>query len=445
MRWTPAPRWAGERRELGFGSPIEVNGVGGPNSTAAGGAIYDPIMSSRGTAIGEPLPYDEEFLYHLSRGSEFLIANRVGEAKEELERALVVQPRDAKGQDLLAGVYFRLGVYPRAIELWSALVDQHPDDVPLRVNLGLALLKTAQLEESVMHLTRATTLDEGHGRAWGYLGLALWREGRLDKARDAFVRGGQASMARRMEEILGISASGHLGASLSVVPPPLPDPLDSSMPRRPSIPPTPWAHADSTSASIDLAVLARTERVSYPPTLRTALDRWVARPIEGESFGVTESGVLLVTPQGGDVVVVRERALALRGIASEGKGPLAVVTVGRQAVVAAPEGHGIHTVSLGDDEILYVVERLLLAYDVSAGGETRTIEAGAVSFRVAQLRGRASVALCCARRPIALASAGEPLGVSVTRLVGWSGRLFPATTGSGDALVLRGEGTVLVA
>ncbi len=401
-------------------------------------------MSSSGSAMEEPLPYDEEFLYHLSRGSEFLIANRVGEAKEELERALVVQPRDAKGQDLLAGVYFRLGVYPRAIELWNALVEQHPDDVPLRVNLGLALLKTAQLEDSVMHLTRATTLDEGHARAWGYLGLALWREGRLDRARDAFVRGGQASMARRMEEILGISGGGHVGASLSVVPPP-PSDAEDAPPRRPSIPPTPWARTDSASASIDLAVLERTERVSYPPTLRTALDRWIAKPVDGESLGVSEGGVLLVTPQAGDVVVVRARALALRGTASEGNGPLAVVTRGRQAVAAAPEGHAIYTVSLADDEMLYIVERHLLAYDVSAGGETRTIEAGGVAFRVAQLRGRASVALSCARRPIALASAGEPLGVSATRLVGWSGRLFPATTGTGDALVLRGEGTVLVA
>ena len=39
-------------------------------------------MSSRGSAVEEPLPYDEEFLYHLSRGSEFLIANRVGEFVE---------------------------------------------------------------------------------------------------------------------------------------------------------------------------------------------------------------------------------------------------------------------------------------------------------------------------------------------------------------------------
>ena len=52
----------------------------------------------------------EDFLFHLYRGSELLQDNRVHEAKEELEQALKLQPRDAKGQDLLAVVYFRLGL-----------------------------------------------------------------------------------------------------------------------------------------------------------------------------------------------------------------------------------------------------------------------------------------------------------------------------------------------
>jgi hypothetical protein len=402
-------------------------------------------MSSRGSAVEEPLPYDEEFLYHLSRGSEFLIANRVGEAKEELERALVFQPRDAKGQDLLAGVYFRLGVYPRAIELWSALVDQHPDDVPLRVNLGLALLKTAQLEDAVLHLTRATSLDEGHARAWGYLGLALWREGRLDRAREAFLRGGQASMARRMEEMLGISAAGHLAPSLSVAPPP-PTEVDTGVSaevRRPSFVPPDWTRPESSRGSLELGVVERAERLSHPPTLQSALDRWAPRPNDGTSLGVSESGLLVVAPKQGEVMVVRERVLALRGASASSRASHVAVSLGQQALLAPAEGDSIHTVSLGEGEILYVVERFLLAYDAVGGGDARTIEAGSTPLRVVAVRGRASLALACARRPLAIATEGEAVGVSAGRLVGWSGHLFPG--GTGDALVLRGEGTVLVA
>ena len=70
----------------------------------------------------------EDFLFHLYRGSELLQDNRVHEAKEELEQALKLQPRDAKGQDLLAVVYFRLGLYPRAIEIYEELVRAFPGD-----------------------------------------------------------------------------------------------------------------------------------------------------------------------------------------------------------------------------------------------------------------------------------------------------------------------------
>jgi len=145
----------------------------------------------------------EAFLFHLYRGSELLMQDRVVEAKAELERALRDKPQDARSQDLLAGVYFRLGVYPRAIEIWSRLVAAYPTQAALRVNLGLALFKTGQADEAKEQLRAALKLDSDHERAWGYLGLVEWRLGHFEQARDAILRGGQASMAHRMEEELG--------------------------------------------------------------------------------------------------------------------------------------------------------------------------------------------------------------------------------------------------
>ncbi|HKQ72025.1 MAG TPA: tetratricopeptide repeat protein, partial [Polyangiaceae bacterium] len=78
----------------------------------------------------------EDFLFHLYRGSELLQDNRVHEAKEELEQALKLQPRDAKGQDLLAVVYFRLGLYPRAIEIYEELTVHFRGDASLAQNLS---------------------------------------------------------------------------------------------------------------------------------------------------------------------------------------------------------------------------------------------------------------------------------------------------------------------
>src|SRR5690606_21689076 len=85
------------------------------------------------------------------------------------------------------------------------LVAEFADDVILRVNLGLALFKTGQPEQARVHLEHALSIDPNHERAWGYLGLTLWRLGKLEEAREAFLRGGQVSMAERMAEALSES------------------------------------------------------------------------------------------------------------------------------------------------------------------------------------------------------------------------------------------------
>src|SRR5204863_3122348 len=86
----------------------------------------------------------EEFLFHLYRGSELLQDSRVHEAKEELEHALLLQPRDPKGQDLLATVYFRIGLYPRAIQIYELLLRENPGESAIKLNLALCYLKTGQ-------------------------------------------------------------------------------------------------------------------------------------------------------------------------------------------------------------------------------------------------------------------------------------------------------------
>ncbi len=55
-----------------------------------------------------------------------------------------MQPRDIEGQGLLGVVYFRLGLYPRAIEIYEEIIRGVPNDITPRVNLGLCYLKTGQ-------------------------------------------------------------------------------------------------------------------------------------------------------------------------------------------------------------------------------------------------------------------------------------------------------------
>ncbi len=142
----------------------------------------------------------EDFLFHLYRGSELLQENRVVEAKEELEYALTMRPLDPKGQDLLGAVYFRLGLYPRAIQIYEDLEQQFPRVVSIKINLALGYLKTGQPERAGGVLKVTVRINPDHKRAWGYLGLAHQRLGELAQAQIAFERGGHAMMAKRATE-----------------------------------------------------------------------------------------------------------------------------------------------------------------------------------------------------------------------------------------------------
>lgn len=154
----------------------------------------------------------EDFLFHLYRGSELLQDNRVHDAKAELEQALSLQPSDPKGQDLLGIVYFRLGMYPRAISIYERLIQMHPGAIEPRINLALSYLKTGQPSQARVELERVLEQNPNHGRAWGYLGLAFQRLGDLERAGHAFAAGGHDAMARRVLEMAA-------GGTVSLRPP----------------------------------------------------------------------------------------------------------------------------------------------------------------------------------------------------------------------------------
>ncbi len=153
----------------------------------------------------------EDFLFHLYRGSELLQDNRVHEAKQELEQALGLQPLDPKGQDLLAIVYFRLGLYPRAITIYEALLAAYPDATTPRINLALCYLKTGQPGSARAELERVIQKDPSHAKAWGYLGLAFQRLGDLEHAVHAFQTGGHHGMARRLLALGAQTPAGPTG------------------------------------------------------------------------------------------------------------------------------------------------------------------------------------------------------------------------------------------
>ena len=81
---------------------------------------------------------DEEFLFHLNRGSELLVRGEAEPARASLERALELRPKDVKVLGLLGQAYYRLSRFDDAAKVWQRLVDDNPVEPSARVNLGLA-------------------------------------------------------------------------------------------------------------------------------------------------------------------------------------------------------------------------------------------------------------------------------------------------------------------
>jgi len=416
-----------------------------------------------------------------------LLQDQVHEAKAELEQALKLQPQDAKSQDLLAGVYFRLGVYPQAIEIWKGLAEVYGDDATLRVNLGLALFKTGQADEALAEIHEALKIQPDHGRAWGYLGLIRWRLGQLEAARDAFLRGGQAAMARRMEEALGTDV-GEAGTP-SIAAEALEaedrramrDAAEEAIARLESAKPDiaiaeqgrdrrqsgRWESVEPGSEHVPKRGAPAGTRIGGVARLQLQLERWTVELPEPLAFAVGPDGrlhcdsardlfVRLATLQAVhgkmDSKMVHRRArgkdldefLGADDPIFRVKGPC------RMTLEVAKE-ETIVVVEL-DDDILYVRESRVLAFDDRSSFESARLPFGKEPVPMLQLHGSGFVALRFHAHPTALpVRDGQELRVNPERVLGWTGRLFPNMQ-KGTApysltaprLVFRGEGAVLL-
>ena len=173
---------------------------------------------------------EEEFLAQLYRGGELLAAGNVTAAKDHLERAYSLHPKNEKAQNLLGLTYFKLGIYDRAAHLYERLVLDNPVDPTLRVNLGLVYLKSNDLPRCIREFETATDLSPDHKKAHNYLGLALAQTGEYARAREHFVLAGSDAMAEKMARAVAANAPPPKKVEVPVVevapPPPPPEPVD---------------------------------------------------------------------------------------------------------------------------------------------------------------------------------------------------------------------------
>jgi uncharacterized protein (AIM24 family) len=436
----------------------------------------------------------EDFLFHMYRGSELLQENRVLEAKEELEFALTLQPGDPKAEDLLGAVYFRLAVYPRAIEIYEDLASRFPRDGSIQVNLALCHLKSGEPDAARVALRAAVDIDPNHKRAWGYLGLALQKLGDLDEAQSAFERGGHALMAKRMAD-RRLSPSRPPGADLhkqieegvrSVAETAFSE-LDSGELRfslaEPESRATEGAWHTLEIGNAEWAANPRAASVPPPPSRAVPEPPPVLPSLElppGRAAGIHPSGVAVVRIEPEQAFAARldalrvvagpvtTRALFRRAHGADssdvlgGIGSPVVRVAGARELVVGPRPQREVAVLTLDQDAASVREDAVLAFDLRLAYESSrlVLDPDAPGSRsaldgvaIVHLRGAGPLVLEFAGKLSTVAcNAMRPLLVRRECLVGWLGRLTPrplpaaqSPNGQRGLVAFAGEGMVLVA
>lgn len=401
---------------------------------------------------------DEEFLFHLNRGSELLAHGEAEPARASLERAQELRPKDAKVLGLLGQAYYKLSRFDDAAKVWQRLVDDNPVEPTGRVNLGLAFLKAKRHPDAVKQLEIALDLNPDHKKAMGYLGLALLESGNLTRAREWFKKAGSEQMVGRCDELIaGRGTAGRDAAAQG----------DRADPE-----------AEAAAAAAEAAEPAAPEPARAPqepaayraPEANALLGAWTATRLvpnaPAETFSV--AGATLTVAVRGEVRVRLDGLFATQGkvaLAGEvkrfrgraidkpfGEGASRMHRASGEGVLLyRTHGRTFSALDLGPDAA-YLREEVLFGFEDGIAFENGRVPSSSGELNLVHLRGRGRFLLATAGEPVAVdVSASAPLRLPLAALVGWIGGLTPRVCTLLDepsapavvAVELTGEGRVL--
>jgi tetratricopeptide (TPR) repeat protein len=396
---------------------------------------------------------DEEFLYHLSRGSDLLAKGEAEAAKASLERAAQLRPRDSKVLGLLGQAAYRLGRFEESAGAYGRLVDDNPVEAAARVNLGLACLKAKRYADAVKQLGIALDLNPDHKKAMGYLGLAHFESGNVRAARDWFARAGSELMVARCDEVLASSARRPDAVVLSAAVEDVPEPIHTPVPGV-------AAPARLPAGSLALAAWAAGRLVSPLGADPFASDgRTLAIAVRGEVLARLDG---LFAARG--ALQMSQAMKRFRGRATDkpfGEGVRRMHRVTGEGMLLYRAGGRRHTaLDLGGDAG-YFREEVVFALEESVVFENGRVPSKlSADLDLVHLRGRGHFLLATEGEPVAVEVGPEaPLRVPLEALVGWVGALTPKVValleppagapsgaeGTGPVMVeLTGEGRAIV-
>jgi len=448
--------------------------------------VIDPRSRAERAIFDEDdsdLADNQEFDRALSAGNEALSQGNSADARVALEKALRYKPRNQRARNLLGLSLFKLGELSRAEEIYRSLIEDHPADPTLRVNLGLVFLKQNASADAVRCFETALDLAPEHQKAQNYLGLALAQKGELARAREWFLKAGNDAMADRMALALqqspiravADSATEALSEEQPFTPAteeraakkgdtqeiPRPPPLDQASranwvatnPGTPAAPPvTPEIARTSRGA-----VVANAPEPSNPPAVSaaevpepsadsppsmaqyTSAKRLpVPDPAGGFAIGPSEVSIQvrgeMLTRLDGLVaswgsLTMKPELKRFRGKATDkpfGEGSRRMLRAsGEGRYVISREGRCFTALELGD-EPAYFREEVLFAFEESILFENgRVPSKGGTDLHLVHLRGRGKLLLATFGVPRAVdVQKGEPLRFPMDQLVGWHGPLI---------------------
>jgi len=161
---------------------------------------------------------DDRFLDCMSSAADLVGGRRFREAEIEVLRALSIMPSDLRALKLLALVRFKLGRLDESRAICREIAARQPRDGGIRLKLGLIALKLDRVDDSIQELETAARLAPDDPRPWSYLGFAYARRGERARAAAAFRRAGQESLARETENEAEPPAATGLEADGTIEP-----------------------------------------------------------------------------------------------------------------------------------------------------------------------------------------------------------------------------------
>ena len=119
---------------------------------------------------------------HVRKGYDHYKENRLKQAREELSRAIEIDPENAEAFFWRARTFIRMGQYNDAIGDLREVVDLNPGYSPAYDNLGWLFMRRNKYDESLRHLNKSIELKPDNGWAHYMRSRIFFKKGELQKA-----------------------------------------------------------------------------------------------------------------------------------------------------------------------------------------------------------------------------------------------------------------------